>query len=88
MAEVVEMTITTMMMIIVDVLIVEDEDLEGESSIFILDALFLNKMFSNAFNHIVSPTAVYMSLGIPPQLDELPPSSPSSHRPHFRSMQV
>ena len=89
MAEVVEMTITTMMMIIVDVLIVEDEDLEGESSIFILDALFLNKMFSNAFNHIVSPTAVYMSLGIPPQLDELPPLiHPSIHPPHFGSMQV
>ena len=70
------MTITTMMMIIVDVLIEEDEDLEGESSFFILHALFLNKMFSSAFNHIVSLTAVYMSLGIPPQLDELPPIHP------------
>ena len=71
------MTITTMVMIIVDVLIEEDEDLEGESSIFILHALFLNKMFSSVFNHIVSPTAVYMSLGIPPQLDELPPTHPT-----------
>ena len=76
MAEVVLMTITTMVMIIVDVLIVEDEDLEGKSSIIILRALFLNKMFSSVFNHIVSPTAVYMSLGIPPQLDELPTIHP------------
>ena len=88
MAAVVLMTIANMLIMILDVLIVEDEDLEGESSIFILHALFLKKMFSSVFNHIVSPTAVYMSLGIPPQLDELPPSSPSSHRPHFRSMQV
>ena len=79
MAAVVLMTITTMVMIIVDVLIEEDEDLEGESSIFILHALFLNKMFSSVFNHIVSPTAVYMSLGIPPQLDELPPIHPPTH---------
>ena len=80
MAAVVLMTITTMMMVIVNVLIEEDEDLEGKSSLFILDALFLNKMFSSVFNHIVSRTAVYMSLGIPPQLDELPPPS-STHPP-------
>ena len=81
------MTITTTMIIIVDVLIEEDEDLEEKSSIFILHALFLNKMFSSVFNHIVSPTAVYMSLGIPPQLDELPPIHPPFHPPHFGSMQ-
>ena len=73
------MTIANMVIIIVDVLIEEDEDLEGKSSLFILDALFLNKMFSSVFNHIVSPTAVYMSLGIPPQLDELPPIHPPTH---------
>ena len=83
------MTIANMLIMILDVLIEEDEDLEGERSIFILDALLLNKMFSSVFNHIVSPTAVYMSLGIPPQLDELPPLiHPSIHPPHFGSMQV
>ena len=87
MAEVVLMTITTTMMIIVDVLIEGDEDLEGKSSFFILHALFLNKMFSSVFNHIVSPTAVYMSLGIPPQLDELP-TIQAPHPPHLGACRI